>query len=82
MAIVAMHESPLACPSGFGPCRRNDHDAPPDEPRYELLLGRFYPAQSPRVAHQAVLLLLEHPLGEAAEAVGGLTCAAPLRRLP
>lgn len=78
MAVPLLREPPLAPPSSLGPFRREDYDALPDQPRCELIFGRFYLSPSPSPLHQAVTLLLWRHLHGIAVRHGGLALAAPL----
>jgi len=78
MAVPFLREPPLAPSSDLGPFRREDYEALPDEPRCELIFGRFYLSPSPSPLHQAVALLLWRRLHEIAVRTGGLALAAPL----
>jgi Uma2 family endonuclease len=78
MALQLLRESPASPASSLGPYRFRDYLAAPDEPRVELLFGRFYasPSSSPR--RQAVTILLWQYLQAAARPAGGWVFAAPL----
>jgi Uma2 family endonuclease len=78
MSVTLLREPPLVPPSDLGPYRRQDYESLPDEPRCELLFGRFYVSPSPSVLHQVVSLLLWKALDEIAQATGGRAWAAPL----
>jgi Uma2 family endonuclease len=78
MAVALLKEPPLYPSSDLGPYRRKDYEALPDEPRCELIFGRFYVSPSPLVLHQFVVLLLWRILDEIAVASGGLALVAPL----
>ena len=78
MAVALLKEPPLTPPTELGPYRRADYDALPDEPRCELLFGRFYLSPSPSPLHQMVAFLLAQHLFTIAKATGGLTFLAPL----
>ena len=56
--IEPLTESPLSPPSTPGPYRVDDYLALPDEPRCELIYGRFYMAAAPIVLHQIVVITL------------------------
>jgi Uma2 family endonuclease len=62
----------------LGPYRVADYDRLPDEPRYELVFGRFHltPSRSPR--HQIVVPMLWQHFDRIAEAAGGFVFIAPL----
>lgn len=78
MAVALLKEPPLIFPQDLGPYRREDYEALSDEPRCELIFGRFYLSPSPSVLHQVVVLLLWRFIDEIALAAGGLALAAPL----
>ncbi len=78
MSVALLDEPPLASPSGLGPYRQGDYDNLSDEPRCELILGRFYLSPSPSPLHQVVVALLWSFLDPIAGAAGGLALLAPL----
>jgi Uma2 family endonuclease len=78
MAVALLEEPPISPDSGLGPYRRGDYQALPDEPRCELIFGRFYLSPSPSILHQTVLLLLSRLLDDIAMATGGTVFVAPL----
>lgn len=78
MAVALLREPPLVPPAGLGPYRRPDYESLPDEPRCELIQGRFYLTPSPSPLHQVVASHLWRLLDDIAEATGGLALAAPL----
>lgn len=78
MTVALLKELPLAPEAGLGPYRRRDYQQLPDEPRCELLGGRFYVSPSPTLLHQIVLSLLLETLRAAARPVGALALPAPL----
>lgn len=78
MAVALLKEPPISPDSDLGPYRRGDYEALPDEPRCELIFGRFYLSPSPSILHQAVLLLLSRLLDDIAMAAGGRVFPAPL----
>jgi Uma2 family endonuclease len=55
-----------------------DYDRLPDEPRYELVFGRFHLTPSPFPRHQAVTQVLCRHLENIAESAGGIAFQAPL----
>jgi Uma2 family endonuclease len=55
MVVAYEREAPLAPPAVPGPYRVADYLALPDEPRCELVLGRFYAAPAPIIRHQEVV---------------------------
>ena len=61
-----------------GPYRTHDYFALPDEPRCELLFGRFYVVPSPDVSHQQVVGAIFLQLSAAARRTGGQAFVAPL----
>jgi Uma2 family endonuclease len=78
VAVEILAEIPLFPSSKVGPYRRDDYLALPDEPRCELLYGRFYLVAPPRPLHQIVGLLLWRWLDDIALACGGQALAAPV----
>jgi Uma2 family endonuclease len=68
-----------ATPSaGLGPYRRRDYERLPDEPRCELLFGRFHVTPSPISRHQVVVQVLCRHLEHLVEPAGGIVFQAPL----
>ncbi|MFY9824134.1 MAG: Uma2 family endonuclease [Thermoanaerobaculia bacterium] len=78
MALALLKEPPLSPPAGLGPYRRQDYETLPDEPRCELIFGRFYLSPSPSVVHQVVAALLYQHLYAIARTAGGKAFIAPL----
>jgi Uma2 family endonuclease len=79
MAVSSPSEAPpLVLPVGLGPHRRADYLRLPDEPRCELLYGRFYVSPAPTVLHQVLVTLLGRLLDEIAQGSGGLALVAPV----
>ncbi|HEX9943428.1 MAG TPA: Uma2 family endonuclease [Thermoanaerobaculia bacterium] len=78
MAIPLLKDVPLAPPADLGPYRRKDYEALPDEPRCELIYGRFYVSPSPSVLHQIVVLLLAGKLQQIAQKARAWVFVAPL----
>ncbi|HZF07453.1 MAG TPA: Uma2 family endonuclease [Thermoanaerobaculia bacterium] len=78
MAVALLKEPPFPLPTELGPYRRADYDALPDEPRCELIFGRFYLSPSPTILHQIVVGALHRILDEIADESGGLTLQAPI----
>ena len=78
MTVALLKEPPLSPDSDLGPYRRRDYEALPDEPRCELIYGRFYLSPSPSRLHQAVLYHLSRILDDIAMAAGGYMYVAPL----
>jgi Uma2 family endonuclease len=62
----------------MGPYRRKDYEALPEEPRCELIRGRFCLSPSPATLHQILLVLLAERFSALAEAAGGLVLIAPM----
>jgi Uma2 family endonuclease len=62
----------------LGPYRVADYDRLPDEPRYELVFGRFHLTPSPFPRHQIVVPVLWQHFDRIAEAAGGIVFPAPL----
>src|ERR1700709_361602 len=78
MAVALLKEPPISPDSDLGPYRRGDYEALPDEPRCELIFGRFYLSPSPSLLHQSVLILLLKLLDGIAMETGGRMFVAPL----
>ncbi|HEV8578375.1 MAG TPA: Uma2 family endonuclease [Thermoanaerobaculia bacterium] len=78
MAVALLKEPPLSPYTDLGPYRRQDYEALPDEPRCELIFGRFYVSPSPLVLHQFVTSLFWRAFDEIARVSGGLALSAPL----
>jgi Uma2 family endonuclease len=78
MAVALLKEPPLAPDFDLGPYRRGDYEALPDEPRCELIYGRFYLSPSPSPLHQLVAASLWRLLDDIAIEAGGLVFMAPL----
>jgi len=78
MSAEVLTESPVSPPSTVGPYRHADYLVLPDEPRCELIFGRFYVTPAPTGLHQFLLLLLARRFDELAETTGGLALVAPL----
>jgi Uma2 family endonuclease len=78
VAVEILTESLLSPPSTLGPYRHADYLRLPDEPRCELIFGRFYATPAPYVLHQFVALLLALRLEVIARQLGGLVLFAPI----
>jgi Uma2 family endonuclease len=78
MAVALLKEPPISPDSDLGPYRRGDYEALPDEPRCELIFGRFYLSPSPSLLHQTVLILLLKRLDDIAMATRSRVFVAPL----
>jgi Uma2 family endonuclease len=78
MSVALFDPPPSYLPIGLGPYRAEDYAALPDEPRCELILGRFYLMPSPTATHQLVVLLLGRNFYGIARATGGKAFIAPL----
>lgn len=78
VTVETLTESLLSPPSSIGPYRHADYLALPDEPRCELIFGRFYVTPSPFVPHQLVNVLLVRRLVDIAQQSGGLALCAPM----
>jgi Uma2 family endonuclease len=78
MSVALLEDTPLVPPPDLGPYRREDYEALPDEPRCELIRGRFYLSPAPAPLHQIVVLLLGGHFLKIAQASGGLAAVAPL----
>lgn len=72
-------DDPPAHPSSkVGPYRRRDFLRLPEEPRCELIEGRFYRMAAPQTIHQVVALVLWRHLDAVALRHAGLALGAPL----
>ena len=78
LAVEMLSEVPLFPSSSTGPYRRADYMSLPDEPRCELIYGRFYLMTSPVPIHQIVGSVLWRWLDDLALARGGQAFMAPL----
>jgi len=78
LAVEMLDEIPLFPSSSIGPYRRADYMSLPDEPRCELIYGRFYLMTSPVPIHQIVGSVLWRWLDDLALARGGQAFMAPL----
>jgi len=78
LPIAALVESPVSPASTLGPFRGADYARLPDEPRCELLYGRFYLSPSPTPLHQLVVRILCRWLEDATGPDGGIVLSAPL----
>jgi len=78
MPVAYETESPLAPRIGLGPYRDADYQQLPDEPRCELLYGRFLVTPAPSVLHQLVGGRILRLLQDLAEARGGLAVDSPV----
>lgn len=78
MAIALLKEPPLVPDTDLGPYRRQDYEALPDQPRCELIYGRFYLSPSPTPWHQVVTGVLLERLRRIARSAGGRAFVAPL----
>lgn len=78
MTVALLEEAPLSPDSDLGPYRRRDYESLPDEPRCELLFGRFYLSPSPSLLHQTILLQLSRLLDDVAARAGARVFVAPL----
>jgi len=77
MSVTLVDQPPPTVPNEPGPYRRADHAALPDDPRCELIHGRFYVSPSPSPLHQFVVGRLWRLLDDLAEVGGGLALPAP-----
>ncbi|HVT19522.1 MAG TPA: Uma2 family endonuclease [Thermoanaerobaculia bacterium] len=79
MSVAFLTEPPLVLPEDLGPYRRQDYEAlGEEEPRCELILGRFYVSPSPSPLHQIIAIMLSRQFDSIAETTGGIAFAAPL----
>ncbi len=77
MAIALLKEPPLVPTADLGPYRSSDYEALPDQPRCELIYGRFYVSPSPTQWHQVVIAVLLERLRRIARFAGGRAFVAP-----
>jgi Uma2 family endonuclease len=78
MSVEILSTYPVTPTSSLGPHRRRDYEALPDEPRCELIYGRFYVSPSALVVHQVLVTLLWSRLNAIGKRVGGLALVAPV----
>ena len=78
MSVALFDPPPSYSPIGLGPYRAEDYAALPDEPRCELILGRFYSTPSPFPPHQLIASLIWKLLYAIARGTGGRAYIAPL----
>jgi Uma2 family endonuclease len=78
LPVEALAGSPVSPSSTLGPYRRADYARLPDEPRCELIYGRFYLSPSPTPLHQLLVRLLSRRLEDVADRTGGMAFFAPL----
>ena len=78
MSVTLLEQPPPTVPRRPGPYRRDDYAALPDEPRCELIYGRFYLSPSPVRLHQFLVMRIWRVLDDAARAVGGEALVAPM----
>ncbi len=78
MTVTLLDQPPRTLPRSLGPYRRSDYMALPDEPRCELLYGRFYLSASPLAVHQIIVGYLHRLFYDVAERTAGVTMVAPM----
>ena len=78
MSVTLLEQPPPTVPRGPGPYRRADYAALPDEPRCELIHGRFYLSPSPVRIHQFLVTQLWQLLHAVAGERGGEALVAPM----
>ena len=78
MAVALLKEPPLTWTESLGSYRLADYDRLPDEPRCELLFGRFYLSPGPSLLHQLLAFLLGQKLDGIAMRAGGLSISVPV----
>jgi Uma2 family endonuclease len=76
--VALPRQGPLVPAPDLGPYRRQDYEALPDEPRCELIWGRFHLSPSPTLAHQLIVSRLTERLDALAQPRGGMALPAPL----
>jgi len=77
-AVPASAGTPLAPRSALGPYRMRDYERLPDEPRCELIFGRYVVSPAPLVRHQIVVALVWQHLERFARESQGLAVLAPV----
>ncbi len=78
MSVTLLEQPVATLPHESGPWRRDDYASLPDEPRCELIHGRFYLSPNPLFVHQRVATRIWRLLDDIAEATGGEAACAPL----
>ena len=78
MTVMLLDRPPRTLPRSLGPYRRRDYMALPDEPRCELIRGRFYLSPSPIVLHQFIVGYLNRLFFDVADRTGGTAIVAPM----
>ena len=78
MSVTLLEQPPPTVPRRPGPYRRADYAALPDEPRCELIYGRFYLSPSPVRIHQFLVTQLWQLLHLVAVERGGEALVAPM----
>ena len=78
MSVTLLEQPPSTLQGTLGPYRRADYAVLPDEPRCELIHGRFYLSPSPIPLHQFLVTRLGRLLDDVSERTGGLTLVAPM----
>jgi len=78
MAVALQEAPPVGTSETLGPHRRAEYEALPENPRCELIYGRFFVSPSPSPLHQQIVLALSRFLEDIAEASDGLLFPAPM----
>lgn len=78
MSVTLLDQPPPTLHGTLGPYRRADYAVLPDEPRCELIFGRFYLSPSPIPLHQYLVTHLWRLLADVAERTGGMALVAPM----
>lgn len=78
MTVTMLDRPPRTLQARLGPYRRGDYMTLPDEPRCELIRGRFYLSPSPVLIHQIVVGYLHRLFLDAADRTGGTAVMAPM----
>jgi Uma2 family endonuclease len=78
LEVEVLSEVPFSPSTTVGPYRQTDYWNLPEEPRCELLYGRFYRVTPPRPIHQIVGFVLWRWLDDVALAHGGQALGAPV----
>ena len=78
MTVTLLDQPPRTLPHDLGPYRRCDYMTLPDEPRCELLYGRFYLSPSPLPVHQVIVGELFRLFADVADRTYGVAMVAPM----
>ena len=78
MTVTLLDQPPRTLPRSLGPYRRRDYMTLPDEPRCELLYGRFYLSPSPLAVHQIIVGQLFRLFADVADRTDAVAMVAPM----